>query len=751
VNSQAEAEPRVWLRGRREAIVFAATVGLGALLLFSIQPMLGKALLPSLGGSPLAWATVMVFFQSIVLLGYALAHATTAVLGPRRQAALHVALLAIGLLWLPLRDSLSLDLAGSDSASAILTLLIELAVAIGLPCLAVAGTAPTLQRWYSALGNGGNPGKPRDPYWLYVASNLGSLFALFAYPLLLEPTLGLSLQRLGWSAAYVLLVLLSGACAYFLLRASTTPSVPAERASAPSKPSSVTAATRARWVIYAAIPSALTLAATTHVTTDLAPVPLLWTTPLAIYLGSFALTFSRFGAAIRRWAIPLTPIAVLPLIPLLVLGVSTPVWVVAVVHLVALGWVSTVMHGELSATRPVPERLTSFYAWIGLGGALGGVFVALAAPTLFSSAAEYPLLVVVALALIPRGDGWKARRLWIGAIALGGLAVATLSSSHGHDPMSGEPISYAGFSLMLLPFLAAHRWHRAGAWGLAAILVLGTLLVRTGRPSMQTRRSLFASYRVAEDPGRELRYLAHGNTIHGAQSTRPELREWGLPYYPPGSPMPELFDEVRREDPRAAVLGLGIGAMAPIGAERGWELTFIELDPAVAELARQHFSFLDDCGARCGVVIGDGRIELARDSKRYDVIVLDAFSSSAVPIHLLTKEAFALYAERLRPRGILAVHITNRHVELADVVAATGAAAGFRAVHRRHEPDQDSLPAGLFVADSHWVLLERESEIGELERLPGDWQPLRASPATSAWSDDHANPLGTYRWRDARR
>lgn len=691
-------------------LLYAGAVGLSAALLFSVQPMIAKRLLPSLGGTAATWVAVMLFFQAALLAGYFAAHRLNR--GDMRQAAVGtLTLLVAGLVLLsPEPDPGPLVTIG--------TVLLALTASVGLPAIALATVAPGLQRWFSEL-----PPRP-DPYWLYVASNVGSLAALLGYPILIEPLASPAAQATAWRVGYGTLIAIVAACALPLFRGADrqnpSPAVPRPGLS-----------TGLRWMWLAFLPSSLMLGATSHITTDLAPVPLLWVLPLAVYLGSYALAFSRFSPHILPNAIRCTPVAVVPLVPLTILGIAAPAWLVVLAHLALLGLLGVVFHGELSRTRPAPEQLTSFYAWLAVGGVLGGLFNALVAPHAFDAALEYPTVLALACLSLPRAHG--SSRGLLPSLVVAALGAGLLFSVHAEDPLSGTPIGYGVFSVLILPFLVAFRWPRAAGIGLALLLAAAIAMLDARQNTEYEGRSLFASYRVGVDERRGFRYLAHGNTIHGAASLDERHAGWALPYHLPGSPIAELL-ESRRPGSEAAVLGLGIGALATY-ADPDRPIRFYEIDPLMVAIAGTNFDFLGDCGDACSVEVGDGRIALRDSERHFDLIVLDAFNSSAIPTHLLTLEALQTYLEHLEPGGLIAVHITNRYVDLEPALAAQADALGLRAAIREHHPEFGDEP-GLFVADSRWIVLAPDQS-----QLPvAGWRPLRA-PTSRPWTDGHADLL----------
>lgn len=711
------------MAGQQVRRLFAVTMALAAALGFVVQPLVAKWVLPRFGGTPAVWTTVALFFQATLLAGYGLAHLVGSRMGLRWAIAAQLGLLVAGAVFLPLGLAEPAAQMPLDPATAALSLLGTLGVAVALPAVAVLATAPMLQRWFSGLD--------RDPYTLYVASNLGSMLGLFAYPFALEPWLDLVDQAHVWTAGYALLMVATLACGW-----TARGGEPPLRDSGPG-PSWKTGL---RWLGWSAMPAANLLVVTAHVTTDLAPVPLLWVVPMAIYLATWALAFSRLGAAATDVALRVAPLAAAGMAPLMLLSSTTPVAGVTAGHLGWLAISSLALHGALAADRPPARSLTTFYLWLAAGGVVGGIAIAIVAPVVSSRALDYPALTVgilVALPSVASRDGVGAPWRWGALVATGYVALLLVATA---PPGRGVVPPVAPFALLVLLLLPAMRRPRVGGLVVAAVVVVATWTLETRRPDVATRRSFFASYRVVEDGPQQLRWLAHGRTIHGAQSGRTDLRGQCLPYHHPRSPAAAVFAGGGAED-RIAVVGLGIGCMASLRPPRG-RVEFIEVDPLVTELAREHFDALARCGSRCEVTHGDGRRVLSRRGAAYDLIVLDAFGSDAVPVHLLTREAMAVYLERLAPSGRLAFHVTNRHVDLEGVLAAAAAEQGLDGVVATYEPglDDASDPEVVdhYYAATRWLVFAREGVIVQGAEGPGlRWRPL-GEAASRPWTDRRA-------------
>jgi spermidine synthase len=696
--------------------LFALTLFTSAALLFVVQPMIGKMMLPSVGGVPAVWNTCMVFFQAVLLAGYAYAHASVSWLGARRQAVLHVVVLLLPFLVLPI--VLPSEWVAPRESNPIGPLVYLLLALAGLPFFAVATSAPLLQHWFaeSTLGSS------RDPYVLYAASNAGSMLALLAYPFLVEPFLPLPAQSWLWAVGYGLLVVATISCALMLWRSPVQPASDhsidtlkkADDATSAPDQSPPGPWTRCRWVFFSFVPSSLLLGVTTYLSTEVAPVPLLWILPLALYLLTFILVFGRSSPRLHRCMILALPVV---LVAQAVLMVSNAIEMVVILpmHLLAFFVASMVCHGELRCARPPVRFLTEFYLWISVGGVLGGVFNALVAPFLFSSVVEYPLMLVVAALLMPAVVPNPSMR-WLGW--LNRVVPAVLAAAVG--------VLLIGYAY------AADRE--------------GKVLLR--------ERSFFGVSTVLRDSRGVTHTLLHGNVRHGAQIRSQDPRQRRLPmlYYFPTGPMGQVFQAYRGPIAKhtVAVIGLGIGSLASYG-ESGQEWTFFEIDPTVARIARtpQYFTHLTDAevrGVKLRIEIGDARTSLRGEPDDYfDLLVLDAFSGDLVPTHLLTREAIGLYLRKLTRNGLLAFHITNTYLDFRMVLADQARTAELVALVQvddrlsTEETRRGKTP-------STWVVMARDEK--DLDKLAGDrrWKRLENKRGTSVWTDDYSNIFQVFTW-----
>jgi hypothetical protein len=721
--------------------LFSATLFVSAFLMFLVEPMMARMVLPLLGGAPAVWNTCLVFFQAVLLAGYAYAHGATGRLGLRQQIVVHCIVLLAPLLMLPIALHQAPPVAGQNPVA---WLLLALTASIGLPFFVVSTSAAVLQKWFSATGDEAAD----DPYFLYVASNLGSFIALLAYPLIVEPTLRLQDEARLWTVGYGALVALSLTCALIVWRRGRHTRA-TDRAQPDAADAPIPWTRRGRWLLLAFVPSSLLLAVTNYISTDVASVPLLWVVPLALYLLAFAVAFSPSAAGPRAIVARLMPVLVLVLALIIAAGVLEPLRMVIPLHLVAFLAIAIVCHGDLADDRPSPTQLTEFYFWIACGGMLGGLFNTLIAPVVFVEIVEYPIMIVAACLLrsVPRSV--STNKLTIGdvAVPLGvGAAVAASALVNNHFG------SYSRYLLLgaAVPALVvlSQKQHRVRfAASIAMILLSGTLTESSFGPAVYAARTFFGVYRVRVDEARGYRFMIHGTTLHGMQRLDPARSDEPLSYFHRTGPIGQIFAALPQASIASdvAVLGLGVGTLASYRApSQHW--TFYEIDPIVERIARNtsYFTYLSHCGAECTVITGDGRLSLAQEpSHKFGVIVLDAFSSDAVPMHLLTKEAMALYLSKLAPGGAIVFNVSNMNLSLSPVLARIAADAGLQALWQYESPDNGSWQTGKFP--SEWLVVAREPR--DLGALTTDvrWKAPVVAPTTPLWTDDFSNILSVLR------
>jgi hypothetical protein len=725
--------------------LFASAMFLSGFLLFLVEPIVARMVLPILGGVPMVWNACVVFFQIVMLAGYGYAFGASRWLGLRRHVVLHAALLVSPALVLPF--TIAAGSATPPEGNPIGWLLLLLAGSIGLPFFVLSTSASVFQHWLSRTDHR----SARDPYFLYSASNLGCLLALASYPVLVEPALTLRDQTRVWTMGYAAFVALAVGCGVVAWRRLAVPSAACPPAAASSAIAAAPSAMRrARWVALAAVPSSLMLAVTSYISTDIASVPLLWILPLGLYLLTFSLAFGRHAAAAAAVARRALPLLVLPLALFMVAKVRAPLTPLVLLHLAAFTVMALNCHADLAKDRPDASRLTEFYFWVSFGGMLGGLFNALAAPVLFDSVAEYPLAMLGACLLFTAGDRAAhaaprptreralgvALPLAVGALTTGVLVMLSAAGS----------LLVVQLAALSVPVIIAftQRRHAIRFRTCMAALVLASLVFgdAAGRV-MHATRTFFGVYRVTGDPTGRYHLLAHGTTLHGMQALAPDRRGEALTYYHETGPFGQAWWGVARgaRGRDVAVVGLGVGTLAAY-ARPGQRWTFFEIDPAIERIARttEYFTFMDACGDRCRVVIGDARVSLGRErAGAYDLLVLDAFSSDSIPVHLMTREALSVYLSRLAPDGAIVMHVSNRHLRLAPIVGRLAANARLVAV-QQVETYRTGWPDG--KGGSHWIALARTpSALGSLATDPR-WTPLASSPSAPLWTDDFSNILG---------
>ena len=719
-------------------LIFAVALFISALLLFSVQPLIAKMLLPYLGGSPAVWNTCMVFFQVMLLCGYVYSHILPRAIGIARHAILHLGLMIVTAFFLPIAVSPVAIESLHSASSAPLWLLATLLTTVGLPFFTLSTSAPLLQSWFSNTSHR----RASDPYFLYAASNLGSLLALLSYPLLIEPNLKLGQQSFVWAISYGIGFALIAVCAIVFLRRRSTSATEAAQQTSETESSAVSAVSwsrRLKWIALAFVPSSLMLGVTTYVSVDLAPIPLLWVIPLSLYLLTFILQFSRGTAHVRRWERFLLPLLALPVVSSLASVATQRPWFSIPMHLAFFFVAAMVCHGQLANDRPGSQHLTEFYLWLSVGGALGGLFNALVAPILFRDVIEYPLMIVLACLLRPRKER-VSRWDFAAPIIVLVLLCPILMFLRRVD---------ADWHLFLLTFtvsvLVAYSFvERPVRFGLAmlAVLVASTIFPPDAVKTLQAERNFFGVLRVISNQRDTLRTFLHGTTVHGRQFVDPAKRCQPLGYYHREGPFGSIAASLNeRTSARVAVIGLGAGGTAAYAAA-GQEWTFYEIDPAVVKIARDArlFSYLDICSqAPVRYEVGDGRLRINEaPSGYYNLIVLDAFSSDSIPLHLLTREAVGLYLEKLGDHGFLAFNISSRHFDLTPALGSIAKSYGLSALVLSDvniSPDEERRGK----EPTAWVVMARAPEDLRLFTTDPRWQTLTAPEDFRVWTDDFSN------------
>lgn len=719
--------------------LFIATVFANSLLLFLVEPLIAKQLLPIFGGSPLVWNTCLLFFQFALLLGYLWGHLSFRWFGPKRQPYAHFVVALLPLVTLPLRLPEALvriyeDALRSNPSSLIaqpsVMVLAMLTVSVGLPFFALAGGAPIIQRWFSHT----NDASASNPYFLYQASNFGSMIALIGYPAWFERQFGLKDQGVWWSVAYGVLLL-------GLLGAGLRGRAETEEVATPKDPPP-TARERWNWVMLSAGPSAFLLATTGYITVNLAPIPLLWILPLALYLLTFIVAFGNWsdgGYRAIRYAAPLLacPALVLFLRPLV-----APPMISIGLFLLGFFAVTLLCHSELGRVKPEAARLTDFFLWVSLGGVIGGIFAAIVAPLVFKTLGEYPWSLGACFFAVAfsRNERFHVLLDFFVPVILAGGAWALENRASGS---AGEwNWVYIAFVLMLVGSLKPVR-----AFVAAASILLFFHLLGQSKDVIYRQRNFYGSKYVTSDG--EVHRLVNGTTRHGIQFLDPRFRRTPSSYYSSMSGVGRALAYLKGRDElhHLAVVGLGTGTLAAF-IDKGQAIDFYELDPGVERIARDPrlFTYLSDCPGKASVILGDARIRLAEAPKgAYDAIALDAFASDAIPVHLLTEEAFRMYMDRLTPNGLLLVHVSNRYLRLEPVVAAIRDRLGLDGFvvtdfhvsdERRNRGENPSV----------WIAVGRKGSLANLSRDP-KWKKFSTDPSIRSWTDDYSNVLSAFLWQ----
>jgi hypothetical protein len=815
-------------------VLFAVTLFVSAGLLFLVQPMVGKMILPLVGGSPALWNTCMVFFQALLLLGYLYAHKLSHLPSPRKQVGIHLGVIGIALLALGLAAFLTsnrsaipiwAELAPTGDRWPILNVVGLLAVAVGVPFFAVSTTAPLLQRWFAGTGHP----SARDPYFLYAASNAGSLLSLVSYPLLTEPLLRIVEQTWLFAGGFLLLGLLTALCGWALMNPLRPPSL-MEPASQATISIEIPLSRKLRWLALAFVPSSLMLGVTTHLTTDIATIPLLWVVPLGGYLLTFIIAYTRGSHRLLPILGYITPALTLLLVFTITSLIELSVLIQIVLHVATFFSIALLMHTELARLRPDPKYLTEYFLWVSLGGVLGGVVNGLLAPIVFPQLFEYPLALVAGCLLMPSGEE-KAKsepdpkagvrilidllvpfvlislcaglRLfeqpkseWFGTTLYDGFnSVVKWTTQRLNGVVSVDGNTVRLFLLYAPPCLISFFFiERPLRFGLAVCAILFVFHYYSSvHPSIRsTTRSYFGVLQIRDernpvwtDDSYEyvpVTILTHGTTIHGREIIGPvpgypDQKGEPLNYYHRTGPVGDLFRDLSRSQPKArvAVVGLGAGSIAAyVTPEQS--LTFFEIDRTVVQLVEhdRYFSFLTDArkrGATVTTELGDARLTLARQQgQKFDLLILDAFSSDAIPIHLMTVEAMRMYADHLADDGLIAFHVSNRYLKLEPVVAAVAERCGLTCRVRTDDCEQwvrgqmlprPGNPPGR--TSCTWIVLAKNGERltptftasstntqaavfgGSSFAAKPLWQPLNPSVGVDAWTDDFANVVQVIR------
>jgi hypothetical protein len=671
-------------------LLYAGTIFLSAFLLFWVQLFVAKLILPQLGGSPAVWTTCLVFFQVLLLLGYLcsnwLSHRSM-----QQQIFIQVAVEVAGLSCLPIvlkvRTEQLLDL------PAVVAVLILLASSVALPFLALSGISPLLQHWFERMG------RSASPYAFYGASNLGSMASLILYPLWIEPHFGLALQAKAWAVLYTLMLILIGCCGFSAWIATGHPKQHLSTKLGEDSPPPNRQQCR-RWLILSAIASSLLSGTTICASVKIAPFPMLWAFFLGLYLLSLVLVFAPTPIFLSNWGVALvSPIVATGIIAeFLPEAASSSILAIVKLNVVWVGFflIAWACHGELARTKPAARYLTRFYLWIALGGALGGAFNALIAPVLFKAGREYEIVLILSLILLPKVKGkfWNLVS-WSGLLS---LAIAALMLANGIYPFNDHSNSVVAID-----------------------------------------RSFFGSYVITDDTEKQIRYLRHGITLHGTEFLDPAISNKPVSYYSRSGPLGDIFNNLRIPAAHVGVVGLGSGTIAAY-SQPGEIWKFYEIDPLIIKFAQTYFSFLKQAQAPVAMQPGDARIELSRNRDLYDILIIDAFTSDAIPQHLLTQEAMQIYLSHLTPDGVIAFHISNRYLTLAPILERITSKLDLHGLTRIDEVSS-TTQAKTATTTSQWVAIaQNQARLQPLSTK--QWQPL--PPGHTLWTDDLNSIISTF-------
>lgn len=717
------------------APVFALALFTSAALIFWVQPLVAKMLLPLLGGAPAVWNTCMVFFQSLLLAGYAYALFVSQRLSLRNQAIVHAVLLLAAGLVLPFGLSERVLSSLPTQSSPILWLLTTLAITVGPPFLLLSATAPLLQRWFSHSTHKA----ARDPYFLYAVSNAGSMLALLGFPFLLEPAFAIRIQSVFWAVGYVALVVLIITCAILLngRRATTDQNeVVVEQPEI-----KVETSQRFEWTMFAFVPSSLMLGVTTYIATDVASVPLIWIIPLALYLLTFIIAFGNKQFIKLPITSILFPIALVVLGALIILSPPISVWVTITLHLLVFFLAALVSHQRLAQSRPHVSKLPEYFLWIAVGGVLGGIFNALLAPMIFSTPFEYPAAIILACLIRPvTAQEQKTKSLFrttfpvLIFVLTFGLALTIprleLRAQLEHGLVLLLPL--------LLVFVFSFRRPFIFALSLAALMFASIPYTNASVETLATERNFFGVWRVTTSPNEEFRRLYHGSTVHGVQMKDEARKCQPVSYYFPSGPVGQIFEanNVKRANLPVAAAGLGSGTLGTYSLP-GQQWDFYDIDPAIVRIASEpsYFSFLSSCTkGSYRVILGDARLKLREaPAGKYGLLIMDVFSSDSVPAHLLTTEAMELYVSKMAGDGMIAFHISNRYLNLEPLLSGLSKRAGLTGFIRR---DTDRSQTSKYP--SVWVVMARnDADVGPIAN-DSRWTRLQGD---MVWTDDFSNIL----------
>jgi hypothetical protein len=747
-------------------LIFGLSLLISAFLLFSVQFMVAKMLLPVLGGSAGVWQICQFFFQSVLLWGYGYSNWTAKFSQVYRQKFLHLGLICVGLAFLPI----NLMNKNPDNQP-ILWLISVLFMYVFMPIFIISASAPLLQNWFAQTDHPHS----KNPYFLYAVSNLGSMLAVIGYPLVIEPYFSLSQQANLWAGGYGLLLILILVSALISQKRLIEDNSPIVLIHKPEKKQVL------QWIFLAFIPSSLMLGVTNYITTDLASFPLLWSLPLALYLVSFILTFSLPNLRIYEQTKNILPLFLAPVIVISLLKLLEPIWLLLPLHLLCFFLTSVVIHGELVKIKPEVNYITNFYLWVAVGGVLGGLFNAIAAPFLFPNMLEYPLILTVTLlsltpSIVKVGKS-KAELLQVALDSKNLEQIDEIIKSKNPETEKESYLKFISFisigiligcllvglnlqlifthiieisTGLIIIFALKYVFNLTKIrliTGIILVMLLSLFYIPSMGKVLYTERSFDGVNKVLYSPKQNYHILLHGTTIHGQQSLDINRKNQPLAYFYPTGPIGELFTELHQNKPpkNIAVMGLGVGSLAGYSqAIENW--TFYELDPTVEKIAKnpEYFTFLQSSKGHISVILGDGRLKInqVRDH-HYDLIVMDAFSSDAIPVHLVTKEAIQLYLSKLTNTGIIAINISNKHLNLEPVLSSLTNHLGLAGLNKL-DSNITLEEKALGKTSSHWILLANKyADFGQLVNN-STWQKLTKNNS-NIWTDNYSNIISTLK------
>lgn len=728
-------------------VMFGVTVFASAALIFLVEPMIAKLVLPTLGGSPMVWNTCMAFFQAALLIGYAYAHGLQRVKSLKTQVIVHAVVLIAAALVLPLE--VSKVLGPPETMPPSLWLLGVLTLTVGAPFAALSATAPLAQAWYARVRAGHHDAN--NPYVLYAASNLGSLIALLAYPIVVEPSLSLDLQTVSWSFGYVGFVFLMLLTAYFASKASgASPPLIASQSGATAI---ITWRDRLIWIGLAAAPSSLMLGVTTYLTTDIASTPFLWVLPLSLYLLTFIFAFSSKPPLDKFYILVLQ--AALVTASAYGFGQTFPILLQLAIPMLSFFFTAYMCHTALAERRPHPSRLTEFYLLISIGGVVGGAFNAFLAPAIFNTIAEYPLVLVLACLARPWNWGRLKTREWL-LVALAAIPAVFVYSLTEFYTALPQPLQALSMSpslkyVMIVPVVAIFLVRERGLvfTALVALLLVTSLSMGGKAQVIEQDRSFFGVLRLTRVPvpgfSNEARVLAHGTTLHGVQFAEPELACTPRVYYAPNTPIGQVFTKTRQTRPTLTVGAVGMGVGSVAGYNQAGDVTrFFEIDQQVIDMAAdpKRLTYINGCAkGHVDWVLGDARLKMVDEpNDKFDILLVDAFSSDAVPAHLLTRQALQLYLSKVKSDGVVVMHLSNRHLDLMSPVAATAIAAGGFPLAQHYDGDPVNITRYVDSAEHVVIIGRTRAALAAYEADPR-WEPAQTN-GVRVWTDDYTNIFG---------